>query len=372
MAEAVPVVPDESKAEEVKAALASVEVADLPVIDLADWLAGEESADVAATVAASLRDYGVLVVRDPRVSEEDNGAFLDMMEAYFAQPEEERMKDTRPDLSYQIGATPDHRELPRDHCSRMRAMPEEHKPVSLCPPELDPKWRYFWLVGPRPEETEFPSLNADPVIPAAFPDWGTVMDRWGSKMLAALTTAAEMAAVGLGLDKAAFTSQMENGPHLLAPTGSDFSIYDKEGSVLAGFHYDLNFLTIHGKSRFPGLYIWLRDGRKVLVRVPDQCLLIQAGKQMEYVTGGHIMAGFHEVVVGPETLGVIKRKREAGESLWRISSTMFGHMASDSTLKPLGRFDTEEARADYPPIKTGLQVRAELEAIKLASGSHDD
>lgn len=29
------------------------------------------------------------------------------------------------------------------------------------------------------------------------------------------------------------------------------------------YHYDLNFMTIHGKSRFPGLYIWLRDGRKV-------------------------------------------------------------------------------------------------------------
>lgn len=29
------------------------------------------------------------------------------------------------------------------------------------------------------------------------------------------------------------------------------------------YHYDLNFMTIHGKSRFPGLYIWLRDGKKV-------------------------------------------------------------------------------------------------------------
>jgi hypothetical protein len=44
------------------------------------------------------------------------------------------------------------------------------------------------------------------------------------------------------------------------------------GEVLAGFHYDLNFLTIHGKSRFPALNIFLRDGcnasqKKMAVKV---------------------------------------------------------------------------------------------------------
>ena len=34
-------------------------------------------------------------------------------------------------------------------------------------------------------------------------------------------------------------------------------------------------MTIHGKSRFPGLYIWTRDGQKLPVRVPDGCLLLQ-------------------------------------------------------------------------------------------------
>jgi hypothetical protein len=38
---------------------------------------------------------------------------------------------------------------------------------------------------------------------------------------------------------------------------------------------DLNLLTIHGKSRFPGLYIWLRDGTRTAVKIPDGCLLVQ-------------------------------------------------------------------------------------------------
>lgn len=51
--------------------------------------------------------------------------------------------------------------------------------------------------------------------------------------------------------------------------------------VFAGYHYDLNFLTIHGRSRFPGLNIWLRTGEKVEVKVPVGCLLIQSGKQVK-------------------------------------------------------------------------------------------
>jgi hypothetical protein len=45
----------------------------------------------------------------------------------------------------------------------------------------------------------------------------------------------------------------------LAPTGSDLNKFEV-GTVFAGFHYDLNFLTIHGKSRYPGLFAWLQNG----------------------------------------------------------------------------------------------------------------
>ena len=40
-------------------------------------------------------------------------------------------------------------------------------------------------------------------------------------MINACMTAAEMAALGMGLGKDTFTEKMVGGPHLLAPTGSD-------------------------------------------------------------------------------------------------------------------------------------------------------
>lgn len=213
-------------------------------------------------------------------------------------------------------------------------------------------------------------MNAAPVVPEGIPEWPVVMDGWGRKLLDAAVSVAELAAIGFGLPEDAFSSRMQYGPHLLAPTASDFNRFGDLGTVLAGYHYDLNFLTAHGRSRYPGLYIWTRDGQKRVVKIPAGCLLVQAGKQAEYITGGHVLAGFHEVVVTPSTVTAIEKAKVAGKSLWRISSTLFSHIASDVVLEPIGKFgESQEVKAQYPPMFTGDHVQAELDAINLGSGS---
>lgn len=47
------------------------------------------------------------------------------------------------------------------------------------------------------------------------------MDGWGNHMIRSIETAAEMVAIGLGIEKSTFTSKMKLGAHLLSPTGSD-------------------------------------------------------------------------------------------------------------------------------------------------------
>ena len=203
------------------------------------------------------------------------------------------------------------------------------------------------------------------------------MNNWGTMMLDACFTAAEMAAVGLGVQKDIFTSRLEKGWHKLAPTGSDLAKNDV-GAIFAGAHYDLNFLTIHGKSRFPGLFIWLRDGTKVPVRVPTGCLLLQSGIQFERLTGGHIIGGFHEVVYSEKTkeaVEQVKRDREAGKqrSLWRVSSTLFSTIRGEVMMEPLEELSdkfVEGAREKYKPMTTHDQIEEELKAINLHSSMH--
>jgi len=217
------------------------------------------------------------------------------------------------------------------------------------------------------KKTNFPKLNAqlEQVIPKKFDNWANNMNEWASLLLQSCYSVSELIALSLGLNKNALTDLMKYGPHLLAPTGSDLEKYGDLNHVLAGYHYDLSFLTIHGKSRFPGLYVWLRDGTKILVKVPDGCLLLQAGKQLEWLTGGKIIAGFHEVIVSKETQETIKKRKEEGKCLWRISSTLFSHISSDEYLYPLGDLSSKETDKLYPKTLAGDQVEEELRIIKL-------
>eukprot|EP01024_Parvocaulis_polyphysoides_P001846 TRINITY_DN10530_c0_g2_i1.p1 TRINITY_DN10530_c0_g2~~TRINITY_DN10530_c0_g2_i1.p1 ORF type:complete len:409 (-),score=35.77 TRINITY_DN10530_c0_g2_i1:999-2063(-) len=346
---------------------------EIPQVDITPWLknqqiSDEQSQQLATEIAQSFITYGVLIVRDPRVSTNDSNCFLDMMERYFGQPYQKKLEDQRPDVYYQVGVTPCDTELPRsawdEEVKKMiESLPENMKPI--IPTQRDCKWRYMWKLGDRPENTDFCELHPDPVIPEGFPEWREVMDTWGNKLRDACASVSELLAIGLGLPQHTLKDKMNGGPHVLAPTGSDLDKYGKLNQILAGFHNDLGYITVHGKSRFPGLYIWLKDGSKMAVKVPNGCLLMQAGQQLEYLTGGLIRAGYHEVIVSENTLKAIEDARQQQKSLWRISSTVFVHILSDVYLEPLDKFGFAGAYQKYPRILAGTQVKEELEAIKL-------
>nr|GEU92893.1 non-heme dioxygenase N-terminal domain-containing protein [Tanacetum cinerariifolium] len=61
-----------------------------------------------------------------------------------------------------------------------------------------------------------------------FPYWEEAMDSWGYKFVSAVEAVAEMAAIGFGLPKDAFTGLLKNGPHFLSPTGGDLGSHGKE------------------------------------------------------------------------------------------------------------------------------------------------
>lgn len=370
---------------------------DLPVIDLDIFLNQprelEEVQAECKKAADALITYGALVLHDSRVSEDDNSTFLDLLEDYFAQPEEDLKKDERPELSYQIGVTLENTEKPKcavdEPCLNViKRLDPAERPLDISAHSPDPKCRFFWrMVEPPPYKTEFPGLNAANITPEAphiKERWNPVMNQWGTSMKSAVEGLTEMTAIGLGLPSGSFKDNGRYGPHLLAPTASDLKKYGERDTILAGFHTDLNFLTIHGRSRYPGLHIWARNtGKRIPVKIPQgNYLLVQAGKQLEHITGGLIKAGYHEVVVNQRTLEVIESRKAQfpDRPLIRISSTFFWHLNSDYDLVPhpqlaerasklradqfnLGKDEGEEVK--YPAMKVGQQVQNELKHIAL-------
>ncbi|KAK4058318.1 hypothetical protein OIO90_000475 [Microbotryomycetes sp. JL221] len=375
----------------------------LPIIDLDAFLSGNclsRKVEADKTAEALIR-YGALLVRDSRVSEAANDHFLDALEDYFAQDETHLKHDLRPEYSYQVGVTLEATEKPKCHSSDsckavIASLAPEERPLDLEAGNADPKCRFFWRMGEAPPQTEFPSLSMDNVVPARFKDtWQTDMESWGSQMQTSVETVAQALAVGLGLPSATLLNAGRFGSHLLAPTSTDLRKYGREGEIFAGFHTDLNALTIHGRSRYPGLHIWARNsGKKMVVKVPPGHLLVQAGMQLEHLTAGLIKAGYHEVVCTKATLETVGRRKADPATLdrpsIRISSTFFWHFSSDYVLQPSAflrsiassevvrreqaRLDDEAAQAPATSVpkeeyeddfKVGQLVQRELKHIAL-------
>ena len=103
---------------------------------------------------------------------------------------------------------------------------------------------------------------------------------------------------------------------------------------------------------------------------------MQAGMMFEYMTGGYVLAGFHEVVYSDAVKEVrdknIRERDELGvrRSTWRISSTLFSHIRYDVDISPLPElrhlYDSEEASKKYPKMTAFEKLCEELRAINLA------
>ena len=95
--------------------------------------------------------------------------------------------------------------------------------------------------------------------------------------------------------------------------------------------------------------------------------------QFEYLTGGDVIGGFHEVVYTKEVRELIrkvkvenwKKPESEQKSLWRISSTLFSQIRQNVMLQPLGHFKNDRTMKKYPPILTRDQVSNELKEISL-------
>merc|ERR1712013_502630 len=231
---------------------------------------------------------------------------------------------------------------------------------------------YFWKL--KAKGTETAKSENDNVVPdrALFPKFSSLCTEIGDGLLATARIICEGVALGLGQRRSFFTDRMADAPHLLAPTATDLVRFGAKGTVIAGYHYDLNLLTVHGKSRYEGLFIWLRDGRKVKVSVPDGFLLCQAAAQLEWLTAGHIFAGYHEVVVTEGTRKNIEKWKAKKHPLWRISMTMFAPLRGDVPLQIIDKFRTEEMLKKFPLITAYQQVMKELKAIGLAVDDEDE
>lgn len=167
----------------------------LPIIDLDLFLkhplVSPEVQAECARAADALITYGACILHDSRVSEDSNSTFLDLLEDYFAQPQDVLRKDERPELSYQIGVTLENTEKPKcavdEPClDVIQRLAPDQRPLDINGHSPDPKCRFFWRMAEAPPyDSQFPSLNMPNITPEAVHiknRWAPAMDQWGTAM----------------------------------------------------------------------------------------------------------------------------------------------------------------------------------------------
>jgi isopenicillin N synthase-like dioxygenase len=351
---------------------------DIPVIDLDIFIPGSHNQGAVIQeckkAAEALIVYGALVLHDSRVNEKDNAAFLDLMEDYFNQSLEDLRQDERIVQGYYVGFS---------DCSprytSTGSCPKSPSPPPKSTQSPHPNYRYSWHMNKKASyESEFPALNSSNVVPS--PDflrerWTRIMDQWGQSMKNAVSDLTDMIEIGLNLPPGTFKEAGQCGPHVLGPSSIDLVKHGQKGTLLMRSHSDVNFLTIHGRSRYPSLDIWTRNtAQRIGVEIPlGSNFFVQAGEQLEHITGGLIKACFHEVVVNDQTLAAIERRKVEfpDRPLIRVSSSLFWHLSPDYDLVPIATLKDKadilraknleaglnEGDVIYEPMKVAQQVR---------------
>ncbi len=70
----------------------------LPVIDINEWIKNpksQESQTECEKLAEAVKTFGAFAIKDDRVTEQQNAEFLNLMEDYFDQSFESKLKDQR-------------------------------------------------------------------------------------------------------------------------------------------------------------------------------------------------------------------------------------------------------------------------------------
>lgn len=316
----------------------------IEIIDLDNYTKG--------TILKSLHETGIIIVKVPPETTKINNDFINLMERYSELPVEVRKKHVRKESHYQVGLTPSFTEMPRDNCDIVMTL------GAIKPKKRDPKMRWFHRTTPIEEHTEFSDTTGTNIIPDEFPEWSERFNNLGDVFMQVLRNVNDHLSLELGTD---LNDLIHNGNHLIAPTLMPLeNIIGTDDKIVAGAHFDISYMSAHGKGKYPGLTIWTRNGTRIRVKVPDGCILIQAGRQLQYITNGYILAGFHEVTIGPDTEQCYYEALKNGTSTTRVSSTFFAHINSDKVMSVLPQFYTEGCEKTYPPVKEGVWIRSML------------
>ncbi len=310
----------------------------IPTVDLAQFVGGsdEERAAFIRDLGKAYEEVGFVGVVNHGVDESRVNRFYDLVQAFFALPEEVKKRYEIAALFGQRGYT----SFGREHAKGSDA----------------PDLKEFYQIGQTLEEgdplrAEYPDNVAVKELPE-FLETGVSLYRSfeesGSRLLQAI-------ALFLGLDEHYFDHWVEKGNSILRAIHYPPIVSEPKSAIRAEQHEDINLITLLVGASAEGLQVQTLDGRWVDVMAPEGYIVVNVGDMLQRLTNNRLRSTTHRVVNPP---------RERWHT-HRYSIPFFLHPRSDMPLNVLDSCVSDERPKAFEDITAGAYLDERLREIGL-------
>jgi isopenicillin N synthase-like dioxygenase len=320
---------------------------DVPVIDIAPYFGGTESAkrEVASAIDAACRSIGFLVISGHQVP----GDLIARMDAvsrrFFDLPNAVKRRYVTPDPNIYRGyyaLESNAVAYSRDD----RAAPPDYREIySVNRVAIDVADPYYTSpLGRR--------IFAPNIWPEAVPGFAETWTEYYGAMEGLATALMRLFALGLDLDEHWFDDKIDKHmTNLVASNYPDQPFALPDGQLRAGPHTDYGSLTIVKTEDKPGgLEVLGADGSWRGVPVIANTFVINIGDLMAQWTNDRWVSTMHRVVNPPRDQAVGSRRQ----------SLIFFHQPNYDALVECLPTCLDQGRSKYPPITSGKHLLFKL------------
>ncbi|HYD23653.1 MAG TPA: 2-oxoglutarate and iron-dependent oxygenase domain-containing protein [Croceibacterium sp.] len=285
----------------------------------------------------SFSEYGFAIVRDHGIPAELIARAEEKSRAFFALPEETKLKYHLKGQGGARGYTPFGIERAKD--AQVHDLKEFWHVGRTLPPG-DALEQYM---QPNVWPEEVPSFRD------TFETLYATMERTGLRILSAI-------ALHLGLPEHFFDPTVEHGNSVMRLLHYPPVPAEAEGRIRAAAHEDINTITLLLGAEEAGLELLSKDGRWLPVSPPEGALAVNIGDMLQRLTNGRLRSTTHRVV-NP----VGERARHA-----RYSMPFFLHFRPDFLIEALDQCVDEDRRDEVEsPITAHDYLMQRLREINL-------
>lgn len=260
----------------------------IPRLDLSKYTSGTaaEKKQFSDDIGKAFNETGFVTIANHGLSKELIDSLYEQVKAFFALPEDIKLKYQKIELAGQRGYTSKGREKAKD--------------------SKTPDLKEFWQTGQYVEgDDKLKAEYPDNLIVDEVPAFNTVTKEIYKKLEAAGRSILNAISVYLGLPENYFEDKVLNGNSILRAIHY-FPIENPDSlpadAVRAGAHEDINLITLLIGASADGLEVLTREGDWFPIKAHGEDIVVNVGDMLQRLTNNKLKSTTHRVVNPPREL----------------------------------------------------------------------